>query len=121
VVLGACDDQSSQCACTEEFRTYPVTVVDEAGDVATDVVLNRTNLRTAQVFEPTWLGQHVPGTYLVADDGLVYEFSIDGDSVRVDGQQGVAAFTAFFEFAVTGPCRCHVEKLSGPDTVVIRE
>ena len=118
--VAACDDQSSQCACTEEFRTYPVTVVDEAGDPATEVQLTRTNLRTGEVFEPTWLGQPVPGTYLVADDGLTDEFSGDGDTVRVEGEQGAASFTALFEFAVDEPCRCHVEKLAGPDTVLIR-
>ncbi len=121
LATSACSDQASQCACTEEFRTYLVAVVDEAGDPATDVQLTRTNLRTDEVLEPTWLGQPVPGTYLVADDGLVDAFSSEGDSVRVQGQQRAASFTTFFEFAVDEPCRCHVEKLSGPDSVVIRE
>ena len=117
----ACEDPASQCVCTEEFRSYPVTVVDAAGDPATDVTLTRTNLRTSEVLEPTWLGQSVPGTYLVADDGLIDAFSSEGDTVRVTGVQGAATFAADFVFAAPEPCRCHVDKLAGPDTVVIRD
>lgn len=109
------------CVCTEEFRSYLVTVLDDAMQPAQDVTLTRTNLRTGKVIEPTWLGMPVPGVYLVADDGLVDEFSSDGDVVRVAFAQGPATATADFVFATPGPCRCHVELRSGPDTVVIGE
>jgi hypothetical protein len=115
----ACDDPVGQCVCTEEFRTYLVTVVDDARQPLSDVTITRTNLRTGAVFEPTWLGMPVPGTYLVADDGLLDEFSSDGDLVRVTGEKDGATFEAQFEFAVPEPCRCHVDKLTGPDTVTI--
>jgi hypothetical protein len=115
----ACDDPLSQCLCTEEFRTYLVTVVDAGGAPVSDVTITRTNLRTGALFEPTWLGMPVPGTYLVADDGLVDEFSSEGDLVRVTGEKDGATFEAQFEFAVPDECRCHVDKLAGPDTVTI--
>jgi hypothetical protein len=85
------------------------------------VTLVRTNLRTGKVLEPGWLGLLVAGTYLVADDGLVDEFSSAGDTVRVVGTQGGVSFTADFVFAAPAPCRCHVELLSGPGTVIIGE
>jgi hypothetical protein len=120
-VLGAlaCDDPAGQCLCTEEFRTFPVTVVDATGAPVSDVTITRTNMRTGAVFEPTWLGMPVPGTYVVADDGLLDEFSSDGDLVQVTGEKDGATFEAQFEFAVPDPCRCHVDKLAGPDTVTI--
>ena len=116
----ACDDPAGQCVCTEEFRTYLVTVIDESGVPVSDVTITRTNLRTGMTFEPTWLGMPVPGTYPVADDGLLDEFSSEGDLVRVTGEKAGATFEAQYEFAVPDPCRCHVDKLAGPDTVTIR-
>lgn len=115
----ACDDPAGHCACTEEFRTFHITVLDDTGSPVPDVTITRTNQRTGQVLEPTWLGMTVWGTYLVADDGLLEAFSPDGDVVRVTGQKDGAAFQANFVFAVPGPCRCHVDKLAGPDTVTI--
>lgn len=110
---------TSRCACTEEFRYFTVTVLDDALQPADNVTLTRTNLRTGEVLEPGWLGLLAPGTYLVADDGLLDEFSNAGDTLRVVGTQNGASFTADFVFAVPAPCRCHVELRAGPDTVVI--
>ncbi len=110
---------TSSCVCTEEFRTFAVTVLDDALQPANNVTLTRTNLRTGKVLEPGWLGLLTPGTYLVADDGLLEEFSSAGDTLRVVGTDEGASFTADFVFAVPAPCRCHVELRAGPDTVVI--
>jgi hypothetical protein len=109
------------CACTEEFRTFTVTVLDDAMQPAQNVILTRTNLRTGRVLQPGWLGELVPGTYLVADDGQLEEYSSRGDVVRVTGTQDGASFSADFVFRVLEPCRCHVELLTGPDTVIIGE
>ena len=121
MALACSDSTNSQCACTEEFRTFTLTVLDDAMQPAPNVTLVRTNLRTGKVLEPGWLGLLVAGTYLVADDGLVDEFSSAGDTVRVVGTQGGVSFTADFVFAAPAPCRCHVELLAGPDTVIIGE
>jgi hypothetical protein len=118
---GGCDDTTGACACTEEFRAYLVTVLDDAMQPANGVTLTRTNLRTGKVLEPTWLGMPAPGAYVVADDGLRQEFSSDGDVVRVVFAQGGSSHTEDFAFAVPAPCFCHVEMLSGPDTVVMGE
>jgi hypothetical protein len=120
-VLGtsACEDLESQCACTLEFRTYTATVVDDTGSLVPDVIVTRTNLRTGATLEPTWLGMLQPGVYLLADDGLRDAFSSNGDTLRVTGAKGNDTFSADFVFAVPDPCRCHVQKLAGPDTVVI--
>jgi hypothetical protein len=116
-----CDDPLAACACTEEFRVFTVTVLDDASQPASGVVLTRTNLRTGRVLEPGWLGLLAPGVYEVVDDGLLEEFSSDGDVVRVTGTQGSGSFTADFVFATPDPCRCHVVRITGPDTVVIGE
>jgi len=118
---GGCDDATGTCACTEEFRAYLVVVLDDAMQPANGVTLTRTNLRTGKVLEPTWLGMPAPGAYVVADDGLAGECSGAGDVVRAVFSQGGSAHSEDFEFAVPAPCFCHVEKLAGPDTVVMGE
>jgi hypothetical protein len=111
------DAPTSPCACTEEYRLYTIEVVDGAGEPVADVIIRRTNLRTSKVLEPGWLGMLEPGVYLVADDHMLDDFSSLGDDLRVIGEKEGATFQADFVFAVPGPCRCHVEKLSGPNTV----
>ena len=113
----ACYDPQSPCACTEEYRTYTLVVIDQAGAPVSDAIITRTHLRTGEVLEPGWLGMLQPGVYLVADDGMLDVFSGEGDTVRVTGTKGDAAFAADFVFAVPDPCRCHVERVSGPDSV----
>ncbi len=113
------EDPMSPCACTEEFRTHTVSVVDGAGDLVPDVTITRTNQRTNEVLEPGWLGMPQPGVYVVADDQMIDDFSSAGDVLRVTGEKEGATFQADFVFAVPGPCGCHVEKQSGPDSVVI--
>ena len=113
----ACYDPQSPCACTEEYRTYTLLVIDQGGAPVPDAIITRTHLRTGEVLEPGWLGMLQPGVYLVADDGMLDVFSSEGDTVRVTGTGGAAAFAADFVFAVPDPCRCHVERVSGPDSV----
>jgi hypothetical protein len=119
ITLGCADSTTSPCACTEEFRYFTVTILDDALQPVQNATLTRTNLRTGRVIEPGWLGLPTPGTYLVADDGLRDEFSSAGDILRVVCSQGGADFTADFVFATPAPCRCHLELRAGPDTVVI--
>jgi hypothetical protein len=118
----ACTDTTvSRCVCTDEFRYFTITVLDDALQPAQNVTLVRTNLRTGRVLEPGGVGPLAPGTYLVADDGMRNEFSSAGDVLRVNGSQAGGSFTVDFMFATPAPCRCHLELRAGPDTVVIAE
>ena len=123
IVLGsaACEDLVSGCACTEEYWAYPVTVVDGSGSPVPDLTLTRTNLRTGRVLQPGWLGLLIPGVYLVADDGMLDAFSSEGDTLRVAGSKLGTTIVADFVFAVPEPCRCHVDLLAGPDTILVRD
>jgi len=121
LALAACvDDPASQCVCTEEFRVFSVAVLDDASQPVPDAQLTITNLRTGRVLTSGWLGQLAPGSYVVADDGMLDEFSGEGDMVRVEGQASAGSFTADFVFAPDA-CGCHLQRVAGPDTVVIGE
>lgn len=120
IAVTACYDPQSPCACTEEFRTYPVSVVDDTGALVADIAITRLHVRTGAVLVPGWSGILEPGVYVVADDAMRDAFSSHGDTVRVTGMKEGKTFSADFVFAVPEPCRCHVELRHGPDTVVIR-
>jgi hypothetical protein len=117
--LSCVDATRSQCACTEEYRVFTVTVLDDALQPVDTATVVRTNLRTGRVLEPGWLGLPTPGTFVVADDGLLNEFSSAGDVVRVTVSRGGVSVSADFLFAAPLPCRCHVERRAGPDTVIV--
>jgi hypothetical protein len=117
----ACTDSpSSQCACTEEFRVFTLAVLDDASQPVEDGDLTVTNLRTGRRLESGWLGLPAPGHYPVVDDAMLDEFSPAGDPVRVDGSTRAGSFTVSYVFAPDA-CGCHVQRIAGPDTVVVGE
>jgi hypothetical protein len=119
--LTACgDDPAGQCICTEEFRVFTVAVIDDASQPLADAELTVTNLRTGRQLTSGWLGLLAPGNYVVADDGMVDEFSAEGDSVRVVGMKDGTSFSADFIFA-RDACGCHLQRIAGPDTIVAGE
>lgn len=117
--LAACGDTpSSQCNCTEEFRFYTVVVLDDALQPAPDVLIRRVNLRTDRELFVGWLGNPLPGQHVVADDLMRDEFSTAGDVLRVTGASPTGSFVADYRIGLD-PCRCHIVRLAGPDTVVL--
>jgi hypothetical protein len=119
-LAGCTDGPSSGCACTEEFRVFTLAVLDDAAQPVPDADLTITNLRTGRTLQSGWLGDLVPGHYAIVDDAMLDEFSGAGDPVRVRGQSPAGSFTAEFVF---GPddCRCHLQRIAGPDTVMVGE
>lgn len=122
VLLGAagCADLFTNCVCTQEFRTYSLTIVDSLGAAIPDVEVTVRNLRSGRTLVPLNGGvPGTPGTYVIADDSMRDEFTRGGDDVRVTGEKGGLQVQVPFRFAVD-ECKCHVIKLSGPDSVVMK-
>jgi hypothetical protein len=115
------DGPAAQCqVCTEEFRVFTLAVLDDAAQPVPDGNLTVTNLRSGRTLVSGWLGQVAPGFYIIVDDGMLREFSSQGDAVRVEGRTQAGSFTADFVFAPDA-CRCHMQRIAGPDTVMIGE
>ena len=113
VALTACDD-ASECFCTEEYRSYHLNVIDSDGAPADGVEVRVVRTQTGERLDygsPTG----VPGVYLIMDDSFAADVAAD-ESFNVTGEIGEASFTTRFRFG-TDPCRCHVLRLAGPDTV----
>ena len=120
--LAACsDDACETVACTMEFRTFSVAVVNEAGEPVTGLAPVVTMVRTGEELDLPDMGPGDPesGVYLVMTDGNAALIQQDEEPVRFTATTGQLSVTGDFVFGMT-MCRCHVEQLSGPDTLVMR-
>jgi hypothetical protein len=118
-VLVACDGNEPQtpCACTEEFRSYHLTVVDGAGEPADGVDVRVVRVLTGERLD---FGSPAgtPGVYVIMDDSFTDRIAAD-ESFQVGGVRGEASFTTEFRFG-TDECRCHVLRFAGPDSVTLQ-
>ena len=117
LALVACDDESeTPCICTEEFRSYHLTVVDVDGEPADGVNIRVVRDQTGEQLD---FGSPAgaPGAYVIMDDSFTDRIAAD-EPFEVSGVRGEASFTTGFRFG-TDPCRCHVLLLAGPDRVTL--
>ena len=128
-VLAGCLDQPSgpggDCLCTAEFVQVSITVVDEGSLPVSGVTIQVTMPRTGQLLDSgRLLGGSEPGRYAIFNDAfkdLVAPENRDvGEEIRVVGSLKAPIFDETFRVGVPGECRCHVRKVSGPDTVRVR-
>lgn len=111
-------DGLRDCVCTSEFRSYTVAVVDGTGAPVSGLAPTITLVRTGQRVMPR--ASAFGNMYPVFTDDEVALVGDAAEAVRfaVTGAPGTA--TADFVFDVDRPCRCHIRKVSGPDTVTLQ-
>ena len=115
-----CDDEYPECVCTEEFRTYLVIVVDSAGSPIDSLQTTVTNDRGKEYnFEEFTTPPFMPGAYFVMTDGYQNDFSIRAVKIFFTGVKNNLVVTGEYLFN-TDECRCHVYKVAGPDTLVLK-
>ncbi len=113
---GSADPQDPDlCACTEEFRSFTVKLVDSDGSPLRGVNFDVTILRTG---EKVNVVEWVPGVYTVFDDSFTSQILPD-EVIRVKAIKDASIATRDFIFTVDEPCRCHVQKVSGPEVIVL--
>lgn len=117
-LMSACSDAPGGTACTAMFASVPVTVVDGAGRPVEEATVTAVLVRTGQVLTPTGLILNAPGTYPLVDDGSTSVIRRAGESVQAHISRGAQSMTADYVFSV--PDGCHVNKVSGPDTVTLQ-
>ncbi len=115
--LSACNDNTAQ-VCTASFATATTTVVDTTGAPVQAATVSTVLIRTGQTLPITSLLDPVTGVYPILDDGSISQLHASGDSIRVRAVNGAAAVEAVYHFDVPGGC--HISKISGPDTLVVR-
>lgn len=119
VLLAGClpyddDDFDDDHACTDSFNSIQVKVVDATGatvdglEAVTRFEDNGQELRLVQSFGF--------GTYTIVDDSQLPRISGDGEAVRFDARGTRGAVAGQFLIGSDG---CHVEKIDGPDELVL--
>ena len=114
--LAGCGERTGT-VCTESFASASAFVVDSLGAPAGTAVITSVLLRTGDTLAITSLIDHVPGAYTIVDDASVHLIRTTGDSILVRAVQGAATAEAIFVFDAPGGC--HINRVSGPDTLVL--
>ncbi|QXV67101.1 hypothetical protein FPZ42_01580 [Mucilaginibacter achroorhodeus] len=106
--------------CTEIFASVGTQFVDANGKSISVTDLKVYNLRTKKYIEPKGIIDpgFSPMHYTIVTDSNRKELSSEGDDIRVTAMYGTKRVESIFK--ISGGCNCHVEKLSGPDKIVIK-
>ena len=106
------------CVCTQMFVALPLTVVNTSGAPIADAKVRVRQPRTGYAADaeqgPT------PGTYFVVDDSWRERLRPSGETLRITVTRGPKRATTTLRVAVPGRCRCHVSRIAGRDTVVLK-
>ena len=118
-VLGAatwsCSSTTAEgCLCGGGLRAAVVAVVDTQGVAVTDLALTITRVATEENIEFIQ-SEATEGFYIIMSDDFVGTLETTGEVIRVEGRKGTASFLQDFVFG-TDECRCHITRVSGPDT-----
>jgi hypothetical protein len=104
-------------ACTMEFRTVQVRVVDGSGEPIEGLQVVVRNERTGEVLDVNQeSGGFGSGMYAVATDGNVSDVSVEGDQLAFRATDGSRVAEGIF---VVGrdECSCHIVRESGPERI----
>jgi hypothetical protein len=118
LVLCRCVDE---CACTEMFAMAAVTIVDQGGAPVDSLDISVENTMTRVSYDVSAYNSQVlaaEGQYVVFHDGFVQSIHAGGEDVTVRAFRDTALVAAGEFVFGTDACRCHIQKLSGPDTLV---
>jgi hypothetical protein len=123
LILGGCVmEQQQGCTCTMEYRYFPVVVADASGGVDSAVVHTYRVSDGKELKRDTtsWPGRP-KGSVVVFSDGNTNDFpkGMDKMEVRVTASKGGKSGEERYVFTTTD-CRCHFDKLSGKDTLLIQ-
>jgi hypothetical protein len=120
VLFLSCTTDVSDCICTTEFVSYSIIVIDSSGDPVDSLTTRITN-SSGREFDSH--GSYFPngprGRYWIMDDSYKSEFTNLPTTIFFDGTKEDVTAEAAFLFN-TGECKCHVNKVAGPDTVVVQ-
>lgn len=117
VLFSSCMRDSDDCICTQEFRTVTVFVIDENNKPVDSLVTTITDEegKKYDVSDPPFF----PGYYPVMHDGYVNDFSVVPKKILFEGIKD--SLSASGEFLInTDECSCHINKVSGPDTLIVQ-
>ena len=108
--------ETDDCICTHEFVYSTVMVLDSLDQpVKFDSAIVKDKI-TGDIFDIQDDLAFMPGSYAVMHDGYTGHFSTAPTPILFRGNKGSNFIEAEYEFN-TDECKCHIYKVSGPDTL----
>jgi hypothetical protein len=121
LITFSCSEIDQDCMCTEEYRSYLVTVVDTLGIPvdSLDVTVRDENGAELSVVQDQY--PWGVGNYTVMSDSFTKIFCSCTlpEKIYFSATDGNRIANGEFLFN-TDECYCHVYKVSGPDTLVLK-
>lgn len=123
--FSACEKNStSACgtqSCTAVYAYVGVQFQDASGSFAPVKDVKLLNLRTnKEIPSPPYPPgvEFFAGFTMIASDDTKSEFSTDGDDIRITATNSTTGQVKSAVVKISGGCNCHVNKISGPDSIV---
>jgi hypothetical protein len=120
-LFASCSTVDEDCLCTMEYRYTLVTVVDTLGvlvDSLTITIKDKDGDELDVHQESSIFGA---GKYTVLSDSFTHIMCTCGTSQAIYFAATDGSRIANGEFMFnTDECKCHINKVSGPDTLVLR-
>ena len=119
-VIISCSEIDKDCLCTEEYRFFLVTVVDTLRvpvDSLTVTITDKDGDELDVTQDPNPFGA---GKYTVLNDSFIQMFCActTPEKFYFSATDGIRTANGEFMFN-TDECKCHINKVSGPDTLVL--
>lgn len=120
-VFLSCTKTSSEpeCICTQEFRFSTVFIADNNLNGIDSLLTESKNKLSGekyQLYQDDFWGK---GNYIVMDDSYTIKFSQVPTQVVFSAKKSGIDIEADYFFN-TDECKCHINKVSGPDTIIVR-
>jgi hypothetical protein len=104
--------------CTDIFAIVSLQFVDNTGKPVPVQNFSAVNQRTHLNMMPAPQNHALRiGYFDIADDNMKSQLSTEGDDVLVTGTNPNTNQTKATTLKISGGCNCHVNRLSGPDTL----
>lgn len=124
IVSFSCSVNHKDCVCTAEYRGYSVYIINGNHQPIDSLVTSVTdkNLQiiyrtdSSSVLDP----YHTPGLYTVLTDGEMKYFTSTPEAVIFHAWNKKYNITETFIFSAGDECRCHIQKVSGPDSIIVQ-
>ncbi len=117
LLASSCTTDTGDCICSQEYRTITVLILDESGTPLEGLTTSISDEKGKLYYIEKFDG--IAGYYPVMSDKYVGEFSAVPKKILFTAVSDTGGVNGEF-FINTDRCECHVQKVSGPDTLILK-
>lgn len=113
-------NKQPECICTTEFRSITVTVVDSLNNPIDSLDVNIVDEFGRGISPLSKQLSYQSGLYVVIDDSYVDYLSTQPLLIYFTVSDSVGRIANTFFLVNTDECKCHVQKISGQERIVLK-